>query len=84
MEEEQTTSFGLTDTIQIALESFIADRLDLNVKVDHRWSGILASGPKKSALIREVEENVFLGVRLGGMGVAIGSEVAHRLSLMVY
>ena len=83
MEEEQTTAFGLTSTIQEALEAFVKSRLGLETKVAHRWSGILASGPKKSAIIKEVEENVFLGVRLGGMGVAIGSEVAHQLSLMV-
>ena len=80
---EQTVSFGLTNKIQEALVDFASSRLGLKFKVSHRWSGILASGPVKSAITKELSNNVFLGVRLGGMGVAIGSEVAYKISSLI-
>ena len=33
-------------------------------------------GKQKGALVKQVSNNVYCGVRLGGMGVAIGRSVA--------
>ena len=30
-------------------------------------------GTKKTAIVKSISENVFCGIRLGGMGVAIGT-----------
>jgi len=73
---EQTTEFGLSDNIQDVQEKFLRDIINVSGFIDHRWSGILASGDSKKALIHKVSDHVFLGVRLGGMGVAIGAQVA--------
>jgi gamma-glutamylputrescine oxidase len=48
-----------------------------------RWSGIMGIGPSKSPVIQQVNENVFCAVRMGGMGVAIGSLVGESGAEMV-
>jgi hypothetical protein len=37
-------------------------------------------GKKKQPIIRQLSDNVFCGVRLGGMGIAIGSSVGKELA----
>ena len=49
-------------------------------EIDHRWSGIMGVGNKKTAIIKTISENVFCGIRLGGMGIAIGSAVGNELA----
>jgi glycine/D-amino acid oxidase-like deaminating enzyme len=43
-----------------------------------RWSGIMGVGPQKSPILRQVLPGVFTAVRMGGMGVAIGSLVGEE------
>ena len=53
-------------------------------EIDYAWTGIMAFGDDKFPLIRPHGKHIFLGVRMGGMGVAMGSEVGERLAeLMV-
>lgn len=40
-------------------------------------------GKKKRPIIEQLSDNVFCGVRLGGMGVAIGSLVGAELAELV-
>jgi hypothetical protein len=47
-------------------------------EIAHRWSGIMGIG-NKEPIVSQLSENVYCGVRLGGMGVAgslIGTELA--------
>ena len=37
-------------------------------------------GNQKNAIVKQLSNNVFCGVRLGGMGVAIGSLVGKELA----
>ncbi len=37
-------------------------------------------GSKKTAIVKTVSDNVFCGIRLGGMGVAIGSNIGIELA----
>jgi hypothetical protein len=48
--------------------------------MDYHWSGILGIGGNKKPIIAEVSEGVFVGVRMGGMGVAICSLVGKQLA----
>lgn len=52
-------------------------------EIDHRWSGIMGVGNQKKAIVKQVSNNVFCGVRLGGMGVAIGSSIGKELSELI-
>ena len=40
-------------------------------------------GNQKKAIVKQISENVFCGVRLGGMGVAIGSLIGNELACLV-
>lgn len=81
---EETTQFGLTDLIQNKLENLLRTTIlpDTAFEIDTRWSGIMGVGAQKKPIIRELMPNVYCGVRLGGMGVAIGSSVGKRLAEM--
>jgi hypothetical protein len=53
---------------------------DTKFEVDYAWSGIMGIGKDKSPIIKKTNNNVAFGVRMGGMGIAIGSEVGKSLS----
>lgn len=79
---EETTNFGQTDLIQNKLDEILQKVIlpNKNVEVDYRWSGIMGVGIQKKAIVKQLSNNVFCGVRLGGMGVAIGSLIGKELA----
>ncbi|WP_108422380.1 NAD(P)/FAD-dependent oxidoreductase [Flagellimonas amoyensis] len=79
---EETMEFGQTQTIQAKLEELLHNIIlpHQQVKIDRRWSGIMGVGTQKTPLIKQVSNSVFCGVRLGGMGVALGSLVGKELA----
>jgi hypothetical protein len=81
---ETTTSLGETPLIQNKLEEILKTVIlpKQEVKIAHRWSGIMGVGESKSPIVKALSTNVFCGVRLGGMGVAIGSLVGYELGNM--
>lgn len=84
-ETENTTEFGQTEIIQNQLEKILKETILPNTKVEieHRWSGIMGVGNQKKAIVKQLSNNVFCGVRLGGMGVAIGSLIGKELAELV-
>ena len=50
------------------------------IGIERRWSGIMGVGPQKKPIVNTLAPNVYCGVRLGGMGVAIGAEVGQKLA----
>ena len=40
-------------------------------------------GDKKKPIVKQISNHVFCGVRLGGMGIAIGSLVGRELAALV-
>ena len=79
---EATSQFGLTDTVQNELDRLLKTTILPNTPftVEARWSGIMGVGTKKKPIVKQVQPNVFCGVRLGGMGIAIGSTVGRILA----
>ncbi len=79
---ETTIEFGQTEMIQNRLDKLLKEVILPNTPftVEHRWSGIMGMGEAKSPVIKRLSENVGCGVRLGGMGVAIGSLVGRELA----
>ncbi len=79
---EETTEMQLTELVQNKLEQVLKTVILPNqtFEIDQRWSGIMGLGNQKKPILKTVSPNVFCGVRLGGMGVAIGSSIGKQLS----
>ena len=84
-ETENTTEFGKTNIIQNRLEELLKEVIlpNQDFKIESRWSGIMGLGNSKTPIIEQISENVSCGVRLGGMGVAIGSLVGTKLAELI-
>lgn len=46
----------------------------INVKVEFIWTGTMGVGQSKEPIIKKVGESLYCAVRMGGMGVALGSQ----------
>lgn len=81
-EGESTTEFGVTERIQGHLETLLREVIlpGQKIEIAQRWSGIMGVGSQKKPIIRRLSPSVFCGVRLGGMGVAIGSHTGAALA----
>lgn len=79
---EETIAFEQTERIQKQLEKLLKEVVlpGTVFEVDRRWSGIMGVGDQKRPIMKQVSENVYCGVRLGGMGIAIGSLVGKELA----
>ncbi|WP_104735153.1 NAD(P)/FAD-dependent oxidoreductase [Hanstruepera ponticola] len=79
---EETTDMIETKRIQDKLEDLLKTVIlpDKPFEVDYRWSGIMGIGNQKKPIVKQVSNHVYCGVRLGGMGVAIGSSVGVDLA----
>ena len=84
-ESESTDEFGHTELIQNALKDLLANVILPNqkVKIDRWWSGILGVGEMKRPILKMVSPSVGVAVRLGGMGVAIGSQIGKDAAEML-
>ncbi|WP_343488332.1 FAD-dependent oxidoreductase [Allomuricauda sp. d1] len=79
---ETTTKLNTTEKVQNRLEALLSTVILPNTpfEIEHRWSGIMGVGNQKKPIVKALSDNVFCGIRLGGMGVAIGSTVGKELA----
>ncbi len=84
-EGENTTEFAQTELIQNKLVQLLREVILPNndFKIAHRWSGIMGLGSSKKTIVKQLSPNVYCGVRLAGMGVAIGSFIGKELADLV-
>lgn len=82
---EETTTFGKTEIVQTALRKMLHEVIlpNTSFEIDYCWSGIMGVGKTKKPIIKQLSNNVFCGVRLGGMGIAIGSFIGKELADLV-
>lgn len=83
--EEQTDQFGQTTKIQKALIELLESVILPNqkIEIEQWWSGILGVGEQKKPIIEMIDPNLGVAVRLGGMGVAIGTQVGESAAEML-
>ena len=84
-EGETTTSLEQTQLIQNKLEEILSIVILPNTpyQIAHRWSGIMGVGSHKNPIVKQLSSNVYCGVRMGGMGVAIGSLIGQELADLI-
>ena len=86
-ENEQTDQQDVTGVIQDALENLLRNTIvpGKEVKIRKRWAGTLAYGPQneKEPVVEKLQPGLFVGARLGGMGIAMAPQVARKLTHMI-
>lgn len=82
---ENTFELNQTDLIQNTLEKLLKENILPNQEfsINYRWSGTMGVGSEKGPIIEKIASNAAVGVRLGGMGVAIGSLIGERLASLL-
>lgn len=80
---EETTEMQNTPVIMESLHRLMQEVIlpGIPYEEEMRWSGIMGIGPVKNYIIQQVSPRVRIGVRMGGMGVALGSWVGRELTL---
>lgn len=84
--QEETPEFGTTEIIQNALIDLLKNVILPNqkIEIESTWSGILGVGKTKKPIVRNISPNISVAVRLGGMGVAIGSLVGEEGAELIF
>jgi gamma-glutamylputrescine oxidase len=84
-QNETTDDFGTTNLIQEALNQLLTSTIlpKEKIEIDAVWSGVLGIGKVKKTIIERVSPNIVVAVRMGGMGVAIGSLVGEDAASLV-
>ncbi len=78
-EKETSSVFVLNTKIQKHLETLLQTIIlpDTTFDIEQRWCGIMGVGDEKKPIIKKISPNIVCAVRMGGMGVAIGSLVGQ-------
>ena len=82
---ETTYSHQTTEFIQEHLVHLLKTVIlpETEFQIEYRWAGTLGLGKAKTPVISAVNDRVFCGVRMGGMGIAIGSQAGEDLAELV-
>ena len=81
-QNEETTEIDISEKLQNHLENFLKEVVipDINFKISHRWSGIMAMGSEKTPVVKQISERQFCAVRLSGMGVALAPIISEEIA----
>ncbi len=82
---EETTVMKETELIQMELKHILKETIlpKTEHEIDFAWSGIMGIGKQKKPIVKQFSQNCYCGVRLGGMGIAIGSFIGRELAELI-
>jgi gamma-glutamylputrescine oxidase len=82
---ETTTEIENSDVILNQLENLLKEIIlpKTPFEIDYAWAGIMGVGKTKKPIVELVKPNIAVGVRMGGMGVAIGSIVGKNVAKLL-
>ncbi|MEO1217859.1 MAG: FAD-dependent oxidoreductase, partial [Bacteroidota bacterium] len=82
---EESLEMKTTDLIMSKLEALMQEIIipDEVFKIEHTWAGIMAFGESKEPICQQVDDRLFAALRLGGMGVAIGSALGQDMATLL-
>ncbi|TVR39865.1 MAG: FAD-binding oxidoreductase [Cryomorphaceae bacterium] len=83
--EEFTTDTDTSSFIQNHLQLFLNQHIlpDCDTHIDMRWTGLMGTGATKEPIVEKITNRLGVAVRLGGMGVAIGTIVGKEAAAMM-
>jgi glycine/D-amino acid oxidase-like deaminating enzyme len=76
-EEVKTTQLIQNKLIELLQNTILTNQ---DFEIDYSWAGVMGVGSEKVPIIEKMNNRVAIGVRMGGMGVAIGSDVGKKLA----
>lgn len=81
---EETFEMNTSSKIQNQLKQLLETKIlpSHKFEIDRSWSGIMGVGSTKSTLLKQLDTNLFCAVRLGGMGVALGTNIGQEIALL--
>ncbi|MBC7513309.1 MAG: FAD-binding oxidoreductase [Herminiimonas sp.] len=84
-QSERTTTFGVTDAIQEALQMLLEKVIlpGRRVGVAQRWSGLMGFTVDKQPVVQKLSAHVAVGFGCNGMGVALGADIAQRTAALL-
>ena len=75
---EMSTSVKIQEHLKTLLKTKILPNQEF--EIDRSWSGIMGMGNSKTTLLKQLDESLFCAIRLGGMGVALGTDVGKKVA----
>jgi glycine/D-amino acid oxidase-like deaminating enzyme len=81
-DEEHTCDLSTSENIQTALEQFLHEKIlpANSFDIEYRWSGIMGVSDEKMPVVKQISDQVFCAVRMGGMGVALAPVIGEKIS----
>ena len=75
-------SDGGSEEVRIKLVEFLGNHIEgcKGVEIEYNWIGHLGVGASRDPIVKTVKPGLHVGVRMGGMGVAIGREIGVKLA----
>ncbi len=79
---ETTEELKTTQLIQNKLLELLQNTILYNrdFEIDYSWAGVMGVGSEKAPIVEKMNNRVAIGVRMGGMGIAIGADVGKKLA----
>lgn len=78
--EEMSVTSNIKEHIVKLLQEVIVP--EQTFSIDYQWAGIMGVGSEKIPLLGSQTSRIHYAIRMGGMGVAMGSEIGRKLSLI--
>jgi len=79
---EETFNMNPTELIQNKLQSLLQTTIlpNQSFEVERRWTGIMGVGSNKTPILKRIDDNLYCAIRMGGMGIALGTEIGQALA----
>lgn len=85
LKTENTSELNTTHLIIDELKKLLKEVILPNTphEIDYSWAGIMGVGKTKNTIVKHYSDNVVCAVRLGGMGVAIGTLIGQEAADLI-
>jgi glycine/D-amino acid oxidase-like deaminating enzyme len=86
-EEETSTAFENTSLITSELKRLLSTVIlpNQSFEIAQQWSGIMGIGKNRNPIVEFINpaKTVIAAIRLGGMGVALGSYIGKKVATLI-